>query len=100
MLLFLFIWYIYHMSHSWDIPNKAVHLQTRKALEAFDNGMGDNAHAIAGIPEHPAHQGSGKGGMIDVGVSTDEYDVQLIYALGLCLRPGHGKEGRLLSHAL
>ena len=63
-------------------------------------GLGDDAHAVAGIPEHPAHKGGGKRGMVDIGVSADEYDVQLIDALLFCLRPEHGQKGRLRYHAL
>jgi len=38
--------------------------------------------------------------MVDIGVSADQDDVELIDALLFCLRPEHGQKGRLRYHAL
>ena len=60
--------------------------------------LGDNSHGVACIPEDPAEKACPEGGVIDIGISADEDDIELVDAEVFGLRHRYGQEGGLLGH--
>jgi len=81
-----------------DAEEEAGAPQSAEVIGLFPVRLGDDPHAVASIPEHPADDRCGEAGMVDVSVSADEDHVKVVYAQlpGLC--QGDGQKFRLLSH--
>ena len=75
-----------------DAEEEAGAAQALEVLRLPPVWLGDYPQAVAGIPEHPAHDCSRKAGMVHVGVTADEDHVELIYAQLFALSQGHGEK--------
>ena len=77
---------------------KAGPAQPEEVLIFFPIGLGDNSHGVARIPEDPAQKSRPEGGMVHIGISADEDDIELLDAEVFCLLYRYGQERGLLYH--
>ena len=66
--------------------------QSQDALGVLPVRLGDDAHLVAGVLQHPGDDGVAESGVVHVGVADDVYKITLFPAPALHVRPGNGQK--------
>ena len=81
-----------------DAEEETGRAQPQKVLIPFRIRLGNDSHGVAGIPEHPAQKARPEGGVIDIGISAHQDDVELLDGEVFGLLHRYGQEEGLLGH--
>ena len=66
--------------------------QRQNAAGVLPVRLGDDAHLVAGVLQHPGDDGVAKGGVVHVGVADDIDKITLLPAPAVHVRPGDGQK--------